>query len=38
MAQLLMVTVTLGCISLLYLLPGTLSDGLAKGLRPSRSR
>ncbi|XP_021494674.1 protein ADM2 [Meriones unguiculatus] len=38
MAQLLMVTVTLGCISLLYLLPGTLSGGLAKGLRLSRSR
>ncbi|XP_051015378.1 protein ADM2 [Acomys russatus] len=38
MAQLLMVTVTLGCISLLYLLPGTLSGSLAKGLRFSRPR
>ncbi|EDL76556.1 adrenomedullin 2 [Rattus norvegicus] len=34
MAQLLMVTVTFGCISLLYLLPGTLSGSLGKGLRP----
>ncbi|XP_052016672.1 protein ADM2 [Apodemus sylvaticus] len=38
MAQLLMVTVTVGCISLLYLLPGTLSGSLGKGLRLSRSR
>lgn len=38
MAQLLMVTVTLGCISFLYLLPGTLSGSLGKGLRLSRSR
>ncbi|XP_021073066.1 protein ADM2 [Mus pahari] len=38
MAQLLMVTVTLGCISLLYLLPGTLSGSLGKGLRQSRPR
>lgn len=38
MAQLLMVTITLGCISLFYLLPGTLSGSLAKGLRFSRTR
>uniref|UniRef100_A0A8C0WF42 ADM2 n=1 Tax=Castor canadensis TaxID=51338 RepID=A0A8C0WF42_CASCN len=39
MAQLLTVTVTLGCISLLYLqLPGVLSGGLGVGLRPARPR
>ncbi|MEJ1271361.1 myo-inositol oxygenase [Cricetulus griseus] len=38
MAQFLMVTVTLGCISLLYLLPGTQSGGLGRGLKLSRTR
>ncbi|KAM7317499.1 hypothetical protein ACRRTK_023801 [Alexandromys fortis] len=38
MAQFLMVTVTLGCISLLYLLPGTQSGGLGKGLKLLRPR
>ncbi|CAH6791337.1 protein ADM2 [Phodopus roborovskii] len=38
MAQFLMVTVTLGCISLLYLLPGTQSGGLSRGLKLSRPR
>ncbi|XP_008832986.1 protein ADM2 [Nannospalax galili] len=39
MAQLLTVTVTLGCISLLYLLPGTLSGSLGGGLaRPREPR
>ncbi|XP_028725152.1 protein ADM2 [Peromyscus leucopus] len=38
MAQFLMVTVTLGCISLLYLLPGTQSGGPSRGLKLSRPR
>ncbi|KAL1767569.1 ADM2 [Sigmodon hispidus] len=38
MAQFLMVTVTLGCISLLYLLPGTQSSGLGRALKLSRLR
>ncbi|XP_059102833.1 protein ADM2 [Peromyscus eremicus] len=38
MAQFLMVTVTFGCISLLYLLPGTQSGGLSRGLKLSRPR
>ncbi|KAK7816965.1 hypothetical protein U0070_014308 [Myodes glareolus] len=38
MAQFLMVTVTLGCISLLYLLPGTQSGGLGKGLKLLRPK